>query len=115
MTSAVPIIRLQCFDCSKFVHPKEVVRIGESVIRCWGCYNKLNTILETWQSPPMECALCRTPYEKLAEREPGSQVTMFMHLIDGTLGFLCKPCDKDYVLKRADLYRKTRFGQERKI
>lgn len=99
-------------DCSKFVHPGEIVRIGESALRCWDCYNKLNQILETWDSPPMECALCNTPYERCTLTAKGG---MLMHLIDGKIGFLCAPCDKEYVLKRADLYGKTRFGYERKI
>jgi hypothetical protein len=113
MTAALPIIRLQCMDCSKFVHPKEVVHIGESVIRCWDCVQRLTKVLETWANPPMECALCHQSYERCELSPRGG---MFMHLIDGTLGFLCSPCDKNYVLQRADLYAKTRFGyQERKI
>lgn len=112
MTSAVPIIRLQCMDCSKFVHPREVQHIGESVVRCWACVQKLTKILETWSAPPMECALCHTPYARCQKTLGGG---MLMHLIDGAIGFLCAPCDRDYVLKRIDLYGKTRFGWDRKV
>ena len=99
-------------DCSKFVHPREVVHVGESVVRCWDCVQKLTKILDTRESPPMNCALCKTAYEQCTLGPSGG---MFMHLIDGALGFLCAPCDKEYVLKRADLYGRTRFGYDRKI
>jgi hypothetical protein len=101
--------------CSKFVHPQEVVRTGESVIRCWDCYNKSNQVLESFSDPPAECALCHISFEVLAARRPGQSVSMFPHWMDGTYGFLCPECDKAYVLKRRDLYGLTRFGWERKI
>ncbi len=114
MTS-VPIIRLQCFSCSRFLSPHEIIRIGESVIKCWDCYQKHAAILESWDEPPSECARCRVTFAKLAERTPGQPVSMFLHEIDGTLGLLCAPCDKAYVMKRPDLFAKTRFGWKRKV
>lgn len=115
MTGAVPILRVQCFQCSKFCHPKEVIRTGESVIRCWDCFNKHTVSIQSFAEPPTHCALCNTPFAKLIEANPSQPVSMFMHWIDGGYGLLCKPCDKDYVLKRADLYGNTRHGYERGI
>lgn len=111
-TVATPIIKLQCFDCSKFFHPRELLKIGDAILRCYDCVQKFNRILDTWANPPMECAVCHIPYERCELSPEGG---MFLHLIDGVMGFLCRPCDKNYVLKRKDLYGKTPFGWDRKV
>ncbi len=111
----VPIFKLRCMDCSKWVHPAEVIRIGDDTIRCFACYIKINEIIESWAEPPRECAYCHTSFNELAQRTPGKPVSMFPHVMDGTIGFLCDPCSQAYVLKRADLYGKTRFGWENKL
>jgi hypothetical protein len=112
VSSSGIIIALRCMDCSKQVPPSQAVRIGESVVQCWNCYDKQKTIIESWAHPPRECALCRTSFEELSRRTPGRTVPMYPHWIDGTFGMLCAPCDKAYVLKRADQFRDTRFGWE---
>lgn len=113
--SALPILAIQCNSCSNWVSPFEVVRIGESVIKCWTCYEKHRQIIESWETPPRECALCHITFDDLAKQRPGEPVSMFLHEIDGTFGFVCRTCDKDYVLKRRDLYGNTRFGWQRGV
>jgi hypothetical protein len=110
---ALPIITVQCMSCSRFVYPGDIMHIGESVTQCWDCYQRIATIVESFAEPPGECALCNTKFEDLAARDPGKPVSMFPHEIEGTIGFLCRPCERAYVLKRRDLYGKTRFGQQR--
>lgn len=114
MTTAVPIIRVQCSVCSGHVHPNEFVLIGESVIVCWKCYEKQTRQVEIFD-PPKECGMCQTRFDVLAAREQSEHVSMFAHWKDGIFQMLCRDCDKKYVLQRADLYGKTRFGRERKI
>jgi hypothetical protein len=115
MSEAGIIIRLRCFDCSKWCNPGEVVHVGESVIQCWDCYDKQRKIVESWDEPPSECAVCHTKFEELARQVPGQPVSMFVHWIDGTLGLLCSTCDQAYVRKRLDQFRGTRYGEELKL
>jgi len=114
MNDGTIVISRRCMDCSKQVSPAEIVRIGIAAIVCWNCYEKQKQILEGW-APPKECALCHTSFEELAAREPSQSVSMFPHWIDGTFGMLCAPCDKAYVLKRADQFRGTPFGAALKL
>lgn len=109
------IITLRCMDCGKACLPSEVVRIGESAIQCWDCYDKTRQVFESWADPPKECALCHVTFSELISKVPGQAVSMFPHWIDGTLGLLCSNCDRAYVQKRADQFRGTRFGQELKL
>jgi hypothetical protein len=109
------IIQLRCMTCSQFVAPADVVRIGESVIQCWNCYDKQRTIIESFQDPPKECVRCHASFEDLAAQVPGKPVSMFPHWIDGTFGFLCVACDQVYVQQRRDMYGDTRFGWDRKL
>lgn len=115
MSDGAIIIALRCFDCGNQVSPSEVVRIGESVIQCWNCYDKQRTIINSWAEPPTECALCHTKFEDLARQVPGQPVSMFAHWIDGTFGLLCAACDPIYVKKRLDQFRGTRYGDELKL
>lgn len=112
MSDGAIIIRLRCFDCSKYINPSEVVRLGESVVQCWDCYDKQKKIIESWAEPPKECIVCHTSFEDLARQVPGQPVSMFPHWIDGTFGLLCATCDPIYVRKRRDQFRDTRYGQE---
>ena len=115
MSSSGIIIGLACNACSRFFSGNELIRIGESVLLCQKCYRDQRQVVESWADPPKECALCRTSFEDLIAANPGKQVSMFPHWMDGTFGMLCKPCDERYVLKRRDLYGNTRHGWERKI
>lgn len=109
------IIALYCLDCGKACSPSQVVRIGESVIQCWNCYDAQRKVIESWAEPPTECALCHTKFAELALQVPGRPVSMFPHWIDGTLGLLCVSCDQIYVLKQLGQFKGTRFGRDLKV
>ena len=110
MSHGAIIIALTCLDCGKACSPSEVVRIGESANQCWNCYDAQRKIVESWEEPPKECAVCHTAFADLAARVPGQPVSMFLHVIDGTVGLLCSICDPVYVAKRRDQFKNTRFG-----
>lgn len=114
MSAGAIIIALRCMDCSRQVSPSEVVRIGVASIICWSCYEKQKQIIEGWQ-PPKECAICHTSFEDLCRREVSESVPMYPHWIDGTFGMLCARCDKAYVLKIANQFKGTPFGQALKL
>jgi len=115
MTAPGPILHVQCFECSRWVHPADAIRIGESVIRCHQCQERMDTVIESFDEPPSHCPGCSRSFADLAAATPGQPVSMFAHLMDGMLAFLCKRCDREYVQKRKDLYRKTRYGWDRKL
>lgn len=107
-------IREQCFQCYGFFPPAELITIGESVKICPDCDVKGRKAIEALEAPN-ECALCHTSSEELATREAGESFSMFIHWVDGVYAYLCRACDATYVLKRKDLYGKTRYGWERKV
>lgn len=115
MSDAPIIIAVRCFDCGAQVTPSEVVRVGESVIQCWKCYERERTVINSWADPPKECALCHAQFDELARQCPGQPVSMFLHLMDGAYGLLCSTCDPIYVRKRVDQFRGTRYGDELKL
>lgn len=114
MTSSIPILTVRCHYCSAQVHPKEVIRIGDSALMCWACYEKHKIAVEAFH-PPHECAECQRTFEQIAAATPGSHVKMYPHWKDGMYQILCAACDEIYVQKRKDLYGPTQFGWERKL
>lgn len=116
MSANAPLlIKLACNYCSEFFDPREFVRIGESVLMCWKCYEKHTKVVDSWAEPPQECGMCKTSFADLAALTPGQPVSMFPHWKDGIYQFLCRSCDEKYVLQRADLFGNTRHGYERKL
>jgi len=111
MSSSGIIIALRCMDCLRQVNPREVVRIGESVVQCWDCYVKQTKVLDGWK-PPRECALCHVSFNDLCFRTIGESVPMYPHWIDGVFVMLCAPCDKKHVLAAREQFRDTRYGWE---
>lgn len=113
MTAAIPIIGEKCPYCSRFVSHFEVVRFGESMLRCWHCQQKHEQALDVLAgNPPKACGECGQTFEDLAARA-GEEVSMYLHLKDGLYQLLCARCDRIYVEKNKQLFKDTRFGRER--
>ena len=113
---AVPIIGVRCHYCSRFFPPSQVMKFGESMVRCFQCQQKHLDALEVLAGkPPRGCGECGITFEDLSATVATPQVPMFMHWKDGMYQLLCARCDRKYVEGRKDLYGPTRFGWERKL
>lgn len=112
----IAIIGVRCHYCSRSVHPKEVNRFGDDgqIIQCFQCRDREAVAIEAFHPPP-ECGLCRRSFRELALAERTESVSMFPHWIDREYTMLCARCDRSHVMKRADLYRDTAFGWQRKL
>ncbi len=82
---------------------------------CWRCYEERHRPALHGLKPPKECSMCHTPTEVLAAMQPGGRLRMFIHFTDGVYALMCPRCSDEHVLKRQDLYRKTRYGYERGV
>ena len=107
----------KCPQCSQFRNPKEILRFGDHgcVRLCLKCYEHHLEVLNVLAKgePPKACQECSTPYEQLMAVRGNSR--MYMHSKDGVYQVLCKWCSDAYEQKRADLYRSTPYGAEKRI
>lgn len=111
---APAIILVRCHYCSKHVHPKEIINLGESALMCWQCREEHTTQVEAFD-PPANCQGCMRTFAELAAAALGPHVKMYPVWKDGIYQVLCAWCEADYVQQRKDLYGATRFGRERKL
>jgi len=64
---------------------------------------------------PRGCQECGLSLEALNAITPGATTRMYVVPKDGVYQVLCATCKDAYCAKRADLYRGTPFGSERKL
>jgi hypothetical protein len=109
---AVPIIGTRCQYCSRFFHPREVIRFGldGQIVQCFQCREKHNIAVEAF-NPPAECGVCRRSFAQLCRDEPTDDVKFYPEWIDGIYLLLCERCNDRYVRQRADLYGDTAYGR----
>ncbi len=115
--TAPAFLLTRCHYCSKFRSPKEILNIGTGgAVMCWRCHQWHGEALKMLAGhPPPGCQVCSVTFEQLEERARGGDCKMYLHQKDGIYQILCKPCSDAYILKRADLYRPTKFGDKQKI
>jgi hypothetical protein len=108
----------KCPQCSQFRNPAEILRFGlDGCVRlCLKCYEHHLEVLKIMASgqPPKACQECNTEFSNLAADAAGNS-RMYIHSKDGVYQVLCSRCSDAYELKRADLYRSTPYGAEKRI
>lgn len=110
------VLQVKCHYCSRFRHPKEVIRMTGGPIMCWRCWEGHQHALRLFQGqPPPGCQMCGVTFKALSDATPGTQVRMFVHWKDGIYQILCKTCSDKYIPKRVDLYGATEFGKSLKL
>jgi uncharacterized Zn finger protein len=108
------ILGVKCQSCSRFYPEREIMRLGESMTRCYKCHEKHLAALDVLAgNPPKACGECGITFDELANLNAGAQVPMYVHAKDGVYQLLCGACDAEYVQKRRDLYGNTAFGVSR--
>jgi hypothetical protein len=116
--TAAPILKTRCHYCSRFRHPREIVKIGTGGAKmcwhCWGWHQKVLLMLATGK-PPEGCQECGVTFDDLQAASGSGDVRMYIHPKDGIYQVLCRICSDRYVPQRVDLYRATQFGHKRKI
>lgn len=113
---AVPIIGERCHYCSRTVPLFELIKFGDSMVRCARCEENHIAALDVLAgNPPKACGECGVTFELLAARTLGAEVKMAVHMKDGMYQLLCSVCDEKYVRQRPDLYGPTEFGWKRKL
>jgi hypothetical protein len=110
-------IGVRCHYCSKFRHPKEIVRIGTGGAKmCWYCYGwHLHALGKLAASPARACQECGVSYAELEQRDRDGNVRLYVHAKDGGYQLLCAGCSDRYIRRRPDLFRDTKFGWEQKL
>jgi hypothetical protein len=106
------VVGIRCHYCSKFRHPKEVLRLPGGPIMCWRClewHQKARDALSG--HPPPGCQQCGVTFAQLQERAGSGDVSMCIHVKDGIYQVLCRTCSDKYAPKRVDLYGATEFGR----
>jgi hypothetical protein len=59
---------------------------------------------------PRGCVICERTLEQIAALQPGENVRMLLHPVDGRFAPVCPPCSDLYETKRRDLYANTPYG-----
>ena len=109
------IIGTRCHYCSRFYPEADLIRFGESMVRCRKCDQGHVEAMEALATNrcPDHCGECRESCESIHART--GKATLYLHWKDGIYQFLCAKCSEKYAEKRKDLYGPTRFGHERKL
>ena len=112
----LPLFKLRCNHCSKFKPAWEVQKLPNGVIRCFQCteHHQEALLCLAKAQPPKACHGCNVPFLDLQDIG-GGNVPMALVEKDGIYQILCLPCEREYVRKRQDLFRGTRFGHEHKL
>ena len=79
-------------------------------LHCFEWHNHALALLNKGKIPP-GCQVCGLTFEALANAAGNTR--MYVHAKDGLYQVLCPTCSDAYILKRADLYKPTRFGQQK--
>lgn len=111
------VVRMRCHYCSRFRSPREILNIGTGgAVMCWLCYEwHGKAMLMLAGEPPPGCQVCGVTFTELSARAGGGDCKMYVHQKDGLYQILCQSCSDRYVFQRADLYRPTQYGHQRKI
>lgn len=114
MSNAI-VIGERCHYCSKFFPPADLIRFGESMVRCRNCDQSHVEAMEALATGkcPDQCGECRESCESIQART--GRATLYLHWKDGIYQFLCAKCSAKYAGQRKDIYGPTRFGHEQKI
>ena len=106
------LITVRCRFCSKPRNPKEFIG-GPTVGFCLDCLTWHEHALKVLAGEvPKGCQECGATMLQVAERTPGGDVPMRMHVKDGIYQLLCVPCSDVYERKRMDLYGDTPYGHQ---
>ena len=111
----VLIIGVRCHYCSKFYPEREVIRFGESMVRCNKCTENHLKALDALCTGgcPDACMVCEESCASIQART--GKATLYLCAKDGLYQFLCQVCMLKYASQRQDLMRDTRYGYESKI
>lgn len=124
MATALITASVYCKFCRKWKTPSHINRQSERQGSfCHDCYYKFLV----WElvefakgEPPPGCPECGRSKEELAmaaEREgalDGDNVSMFMHVKDGIMQLLCKPCSDRYSAT-SGMFKGTQFEHDAKL
>lgn len=115
MRAPVAVIGVRCHYCSNFYPEWEVIRFGESVVRCRKCEENHHKAIEaiSREKCPDECSVCRESCASIYART--GKATLYVCMKDGQYQYLCATCMLKYAGQRQDLFRGTRFGHQQKI
>jgi hypothetical protein len=111
------VLHPKCRVCGRHRPVEEFVAGGPVTGYCLRCLERNQEALDLLanRSLPQGCHVCNKSMKQLSDETPGSDVRLYLHPKDGIWQLLCAPCSDRYEHKRADLYRGTPYGHERKI
>jgi hypothetical protein len=110
------VIGKRCNWCSKFYPPHRCHTLQTNAVICENCIDwHYNAHAFLGGAPPAGCQVCNATWEELRARDPQSlAVKIYVVQKDNNLQMLCEECISPYTDKRADLYRGTEYGKEKK-
>ncbi|HXR39694.1 MAG TPA: hypothetical protein VN776_11400 [Terracidiphilus sp.] len=106
------VIAVTCHWCSKPRAPWVIHQLATGQAICDYCFEWHKHALDFLGGAiPIGCQQCQRTWEQL-QASAGEQLSMYVVPKDGLLQMLCALCAEDYLPKRKDLYRGTKFGKE---
>lgn len=107
------VIAARCSFCSRQRAPGRIHQLTTGQGICDYCLDwHQHALAFLGGAVPRGCQECASTWEFLRESTLGDEVRMYVVPRDGIYQLLCAACARQYLPKRADIYKGTQFGAE---
>ena len=123
---SLDVLKQRCPYCQKWRFPRDIRHMTGGAAICTDCQAQHEAALlalsglkangdgtfSTIAPPPRECSECHVTPEELAARGEDSDRWIVIYE-GGIYRYFCRPCGRNYVPKRAELFKGTEYGKSR--